>query len=99
MDLLAGRVAMGGLSLADIVARLSDDEARRTAYETAVTVCNSDGAANAQEMRFLAELRSMLKLDVAAAAATDAEAVAIAGAPLAGAAIEPGRPRPLVSTS
>jgi uncharacterized protein (DUF697 family)/tellurite resistance protein len=92
MDLLAGRVAMGGLSLPDIVARLSDDEARRAAYETAVTVCNSDGPANAQETRFLTELRVLLKLDVATAAATDAEAAAIAAAPVAGAAVGTGAP-------
>ena len=92
MDLLAGRVAMGGLSLTDITARLSDDEARRTAYETAVTVCNSDGTASAQETRFLMELRPLLGLDAAAVAATEAEAAAIAGAPVAGAAVGTGTP-------
>ena len=92
MDLLAGRVAMGGLSLRDVTARLSDDEARRTAYETAVTVCNSDGAANAQETRFLMELRPLLGLDAAIAAAAEAEAAAIAGAPVAGAAVGTGTP-------
>jgi len=92
MDLLAGRVAMGGLSLRDVTARLSDDEARRTAYETAVTVCNSDGAANAQETRFLMELRPLLGLDAAIAAATEAEAAAIAGAPVAGATVGTGTP-------
>jgi len=80
---LAGKVAMGNLALADVVTRLSDSEARTTAYETAVAVCNADGAANAQEARFLQELRTSLGLDASAVASTDAEAAAIAGAPLA----------------
>ncbi|MFL5505552.1 MAG: TerB family tellurite resistance protein [Gemmatimonadales bacterium] len=80
---LAGKVAMGNLTLADVVTRLSDAEARTTAYETAVAVCNADGTANAQESRFLQELRTSLGLDASAVASTDAEAAAIAGAPLA----------------
>ena len=92
MDLLAGRVAMGGLALSDVAARLSDAEARQTAFETAVTVCNSDGTANAQETRFLMELRPLLGLDAATAAATEAEAAAIAGAPVAGPAVSTGTP-------
>ena len=80
---LAGKVAMGNLTLADVVTRLSDAEARTTAYETAVAVCNADGTANAQEARFLQELRTSLGLDASAVASTDAEAAAIAGAPLA----------------
>jgi uncharacterized protein (DUF697 family)/tellurite resistance protein len=92
MDTLAGRVAMGALPLAEVAARLSDDEARRTAYEMAVTVCNSDGTASAQETRFLMELRPLLGLDAAAAAATQAEAAAIAGAPVAGPAVGTGTP-------
>jgi uncharacterized protein (DUF697 family)/tellurite resistance protein len=80
---LAGKVAMGNLTLADVVTRLSDAEARTTAYETAVSVCNADGPANAQEARFLRELRTSLGLDASAVASTDAEAAAIAGAPFA----------------
>jgi uncharacterized protein (DUF697 family)/tellurite resistance protein len=80
---LAGKVAMGNLTLAEVVTRLSDAEARTTAYETAVAVCNADGTANAQEARFLQELRTSLGLDASAVASTDAEAAAIAGAPLA----------------
>ena len=80
---LAGQVAMGNLTLADVVTRLSDAEARATAYETAVAVCNADGAANVQEARFLQDLRTSLGLDAAAVASTEAEAAAIAGAPLA----------------
>jgi len=92
MDLLAGRVAMGGLTLAEIAPRLSDAEARQAAYETAVTVCNSDGTANPQETRFLTELRALLGLDAATVAATEAEAAAIAGASVAGATVGTGTP-------
>jgi uncharacterized protein (DUF697 family) len=83
---------MGGLSLSDVAARLSDAEARQTAFETAVTVCNSDGTANAQETRFLMELRPLLGLDAAAAEATEAEVAAIAGTPVAGPAVSTGTP-------
>jgi len=92
IDALAGRVAMGGLSLADAAGRLSDAEARTTAYETAVTVCHSDGAANAQETRFLTELRGALGLDASAVAQADAQAAAVASAPVAGAAVGTGTP-------
>jgi uncharacterized protein (DUF697 family)/tellurite resistance protein len=92
MDLLAGRVAMGGLTLAEVAPRLSDAEARRAAYETAVTVCSSDGTANPQETRFLTELRALLGLDAATVTATEAEAAAIAGAPVTGATVGTGTP-------
>jgi uncharacterized protein (DUF697 family)/tellurite resistance protein len=92
IDALAGRVAMGGLSLAEVAARLSDAEARTTAYETAVAVCNADGPANAQETRFLQELRASLGLDAAAVAGTEADAAAIAAAPVAVGAGAPSSP-------
>jgi uncharacterized protein (DUF697 family)/tellurite resistance protein len=92
IDALAGRVAMGGVSLADVAARLVDDDARRAAYETALTVCQSDGAANAEETRFLAELRGALGLEAATVATADREAAEIAGAPLAVASGGPASP-------
>jgi uncharacterized protein (DUF697 family)/tellurite resistance protein len=79
-DALAGRVSLGGLQAAGVAASLSDDEARRTAYETAVAICNADGAAGAAEMRFLAELRGALGLEPGE---LEAEAAALAGAPVA----------------
>ena len=57
---LAGQVAAGGLRAADLARRLSDDDARKMAYETAVAVCHADGGANAAELKFLEELRAAL---------------------------------------
>ncbi len=57
---LAEQVARGGLSVADLAAKLSDDEARQTAYQGALAICNSDGPANAAELAFLEELRDAL---------------------------------------
>jgi len=57
---LAEQVAAGQLKAADLAAKLSDDEARRTAYEGALAICNADGPANAAELAFLEELRSAL---------------------------------------
>ena len=57
---LAEQVAAGQLRVADLAARLSDDESRRTAYEGALAICNADGPANAAELAFLDELRGAL---------------------------------------
>ncbi len=75
----------------DLATRLDTPEARQSAYDLAVAVCNADGSANAAEMRFLATLRGTLGLSeasVAAAASTGAALAgsAVAGAPAAGAA-------------
>ena len=70
---LAQQVSAGQLSVADLASRLSDGEARRTAYEGALAVCNADGASNAAEQAFLRELKDALKLseeDVAEATIT-----------------------------
>ena len=42
---LAEQVSSGTLRIADLAAHLSDDEARRAAYTTALTVCHADGPA------------------------------------------------------
>ena len=62
---LAEQVARGQLRVADLAARLSDDEARRVAYEGALAIVNADGAANAAEQAFLDELREALGLNAA----------------------------------
>ncbi len=61
---LAEQVAGGNLRVADLAARLSDDEARRTAYQGALAICNADGPANAPELAFLEELRGALGIEV-----------------------------------
>jgi len=60
---LAEQVAGGGLRVADLAARLSDDEARHTAYDGALAICNADGPANPAEQAFLDELRGALDLE------------------------------------
>ncbi len=79
LDALAGRVALGSVTLDETTARLSDDEARQLAYETAVAVCMADGVADEREKQFLAELRRALGLDAAATAPADTRATDLAG--------------------
>ncbi len=59
---LAEQVAAGQLRVADLASRLSDEEARRTAYEGALAIVNADGSANRPEQAFLEELRTALGL-------------------------------------
>jgi uncharacterized protein (DUF697 family)/tellurite resistance protein len=66
---LAEQVEAGQLKVADLAARLSDDEARQTAYDGALAICNADGAANAAELAFLEELRGALGIAAPAPAA------------------------------
>jgi uncharacterized protein (DUF697 family)/tellurite resistance protein len=80
---LAQQVAAGQLRVADLAARLSDDEARRVAYEGALAVCNADGVLNPSEAAFLEELRTALGLSAAAVAQAAKTAEALAGAPVA----------------
>lgn len=86
---LKEQVASGGLKLADVASRLSDDEARRMAYETALAICNSDGALNAAEETFLSDLRQALGLSGGAVAGLGASANALATAPLSSGAAPP----------
>jgi uncharacterized protein (DUF697 family)/tellurite resistance protein len=57
---LAEQVAGGQIRAADLARKLSDDEARQTAYDGALAICNADGPANAAELAFLEELRDAL---------------------------------------
>lgn len=79
---LAEQVAAGQLRVGDLASRLSDDEARRTAYEGALAICRSDGALNTAERTFLEELRIALGLDEAAVAEAARAAGAFADAPV-----------------
>ena len=80
---LAQQVAAGQLRAADLASRLSDDEARRVAYEGALAVCNADGVVNASELAFLDELRAALGLSAESVAEAGRTAGALAGAPVA----------------
>ena len=94
LDALRQRIAGGTLRVADVASQLSDDAARRLAYETAVVVANADGAAGDQEQRFLAELRAALGLSAASVQTVDRDAGALGSAALAGPAVEVGTGTP-----
>ena len=79
---LAQQVAGGQLRVADLASRLSDDEARRTAYEGAVAICRADGVMNDSEQAFLEELRNALGLDADDVADVGRTAGALADAPV-----------------
>jgi len=70
-------------SVGQLAASLSDETARRTAYEVAVAVCNADRVVNPREKEFLEQLRSALKLDAFAVRGFEQEATALATAPVA----------------
>ncbi len=78
-DTIARNVLSGQTKLNDVVGRLSD-EARPQAYELAVCVVHADGVANEKEKAFLAELKTVLKLDPASAAEVDTVAAGLGGA-------------------
>lgn len=80
---LAQQVAAGQLRVADLASRLSDDEARRVAYEGALAICNADGVVNASESAFIEELRTALGLSAESVAEAAKTADALAGAPVA----------------
>ena len=73
-DTLAGRT-----TLTAAAGELRGAAARSLAYEMAVCVCQADGALNAAEQKFLAELRAALQLEAATTAphAQAAEAIAL----------------------
>jgi len=81
---------LGRRTLAEAAAALPSPELRQYAFEMAVGVCDADGAHSAAEKAFLDELRATLGLDAAKGEAYEAEAAAVAGAPLAAdSAVEP----------
>ncbi len=73
-------VLLKRVSLASAASSLQDAGQRQLAYEMAVCVCDADGRQSDQERAFLAELKTLLKLDPAAAAAFEREADAIVDA-------------------
>ncbi len=79
---LAQQVAAGQLRVADLASRLSDDEARRAAYEGALAIINADGSANAPERAFLEELRAALGFSGAEVADITHTATALVEAPV-----------------
>ena len=77
-------VLMRRVQLADVLPSLASGEARQLAYEMAVCVCEADGRTSAPEQAFLARLREALGQ---APAEFDAQADALAAAPLDAASV------------
>ncbi len=82
-------VADRNASLAGAAGRLSSPEARRLAYEMAVSVVYADGEANDPEREFLNQLRAALALEDDGVESLDQEALALAEAPLGAGAPQP----------
>lgn len=85
---LAEQVSSGNLGIRDLAPKLSDDEARKFAYEVALAVCHADGSANLAEQTFLDQLRDQLGLssvgvEEMAKTAGAMSGVAITGTPAA----------------
>ncbi len=66
-DAVVQRAAEAPGDIKSLAAALSNDSARRAAYEIAVAVCNADGVADAREIAFLQELSSTIGTDVGTA--------------------------------
>lgn len=81
---LAEQVSSGNIGIRDIAPKLSDDEARRFAYETALAVCHSDGSTNLAEQTFLDQLRDQLGLAGVFAEERSRTAGALSGTEIAG---------------
>ncbi|MDZ7655319.1 MAG: DUF533 domain-containing protein [Sulfurimicrobium sp.] len=85
-------VLLKRVSLKAAASALHDSGERQLAYEMAVCVCNADGRQSEAELRFLNELKGLLKLDAVQTEVVEGEADAIvelseAAVPLAGAVV------------
>jgi uncharacterized protein (DUF697 family)/tellurite resistance protein len=87
LPMLYQDVLMKRVSLASVAGELKSSEARQLAYEMAVCVCDADGTQSEAERAFLADARTALGLDAAAATQFTQQAEAIAAVPLAPAAV------------
>lgn len=72
-------VLLRRVSLQDVIARLSNPEARQLAYEMAVCVCDADGHTSPKEEAFLAQLRQSWGWGEASAPAASTASAAAAG--------------------
>ncbi|MGB0133360.1 DUF533 domain-containing protein [Dokdonella sp.] len=71
-----------GADMDGLVQALGSQEARKSAYEMAVCVCDADGVQSAAEREFLEKLRDALALDANLVVAHVREADALAATPL-----------------
>lgn len=82
---LSARAERGELTVAEALAGLASPDARRHAYEMAVSVIYADGDANEPERAFLDAVRAATLEDPAHGEATETAARGLGSAPLAGA--------------
>ncbi len=87
-------VLMKRVSLASVAGALASPESRQLAYEMAVCVCDADGVQSVPEQAFLAEARTLLKLDPTSARQFSQDAEAMAAAPLGAPSVSPAQPLP-----
>jgi len=87
-------VLMKRVTLASVAGALTSPEARQLAYEMAVCVCDADGVQSVPEQAFLAEARTLLKLDPTSARQFNHDAEAMAAAPLGAPSVSPAPPAP-----
>lgn len=80
VDAVAQSGSSDHATLRQLGGRLSDDDARRLAYETALVICHADGSLNAQETDFLNTLRNALGLNPASTAEMEQAAAGLAAA-------------------
>ena len=85
LPMLYQDVLMKRVSLPEVAAELKSPESKQLAYEMAVCVCDADGTQSEPERMFLADVRTSLGLDGAAAKQFAKDADEIAAAPLAAA--------------
>lgn len=81
-DDIVRRTMAGDYDLATLTGQLTDDSARQTAFESALSVCHADGTLGAAELAFMERLRGSLGLDEAFSASrlTEFSAVGTAAA-------------------
>lgn len=79
-DDIVRRTMAGDYDLATLTGQLSDDAARQTAFDSALSVCHADGTLGAAELAFMERLRGSLGLDQAFSASRLTEFAAVGSA-------------------
>jgi len=81
-EAIVQRLASDKHAMNEIAGRLTSDEVRRLAYQTALLVVMADGFANPAEQKFLAALRTALGLTPVAVGQIEETAGSVANAPV-----------------
>jgi uncharacterized protein (DUF697 family)/tellurite resistance protein len=89
-EAIVRRLASDKHAMNEIAGRLTSDEVRRLAYQTALLVVMADGFANPPEQKFLAALRTALGLTPVAVGQIEESAASVANAPVTTAMVPAG---------